>query len=60
MTPSHRNTIFIEDARVLSHERFDANQYVLRLEAPKCAAAATPGSFVHLTCDESLPMRRPL
>ena len=60
MTPSHRNTIFIEDARVLSHERFDASQYVLRLEAPKCAAAATPGSFVHLTCDESLPMRRPL
>ena len=60
MTPTHRNTIFIEDAKVLSHERFDANQYVLRLEAPKCAAAATPGSFVHLTCDESLPMRRPL
>jgi len=60
VTPTHRNTIFIEDAKVLSHERFDANQYVLRLEAPKCAAAATPGSFVHLTCDESLPMRRPL
>ena len=58
--PSHRGTIFIEDAEVLSHERFDANQYVLRLKAPKCAASATPGSFVHLTCDESLPMRRPL
>jgi len=58
--PVSRGTIFIEDAEVLSHERFDANQYVLRLEAPKCAAAATPGSFVHLSCDESLPMRRPL
>jgi dihydroorotate dehydrogenase electron transfer subunit len=58
--PVSRGTIFIEDAEVLSHERFDANQYVLRLKAPKCAAAATPGSFVHLTCDESLPMRRPL
>ena len=32
----------------------------LTLEAPKCARAATPGSFVHLSCDESLPMRRPL
>jgi len=56
----HRSTIFIEDAEVLSHERFDAKQYVLRLKAPKCAAAAAPGSFVHLSCDESLPMRRPL
>ncbi len=58
--PSHRNTIFIEDAEVLSHDRFDANQFILKLQAPKCAAAAKPGSFVHLTCDEALPMRRPL
>lgn len=58
--PAHRNTLFIEDAEVLAHDRFDANQYVLRLRAPKCAAAAVPGSFVHLTCDASLPMRRPL
>ena len=33
---------------------------MLRLEAPKCAAAATPGSFAHLSCDALLPMRRPL
>jgi len=45
---------------VLAHERFDGNQYILKLQAPKCAKAATPGSFVHLSCDESLPMRRPL
>lgn len=60
ISTSHRNTIFIEDAEVLAHDRFDANQYILKLKAPKCAAAATPGSFVHLTCDETLPMRRPL
>lgn len=58
--PAHRGSIFLEEAEVLAHERFDANQYVLKLLAPKCARAATPGSFVHLTCDESLPMRRPL
>jgi dihydroorotate dehydrogenase electron transfer subunit len=58
--PAHRGTIFLEEAEVVSHDRFDANQFVLRLRAPKCAQAATPGSFVHLTCDESLPMRRPL
>jgi dihydroorotate dehydrogenase electron transfer subunit len=57
---THRGTIFLEDAEVLAHEQFEANQFILRLKAPKCARRATPGSFVHLTCDESLPMRRPL
>ncbi|HWK73598.1 MAG TPA: dihydroorotate dehydrogenase electron transfer subunit [Povalibacter sp.] len=56
----HRGTIFLEEAEVLAQEEFDARQFVLKLKAPKCAAAATPGSFVHLSCDESLPMRRPL
>jgi dihydroorotate dehydrogenase electron transfer subunit len=56
----HRGTIFVEDAEVLAQERFDGNQFILKLQAPKCAKAATPGSFVHLSCDESLPMRRPL
>ena len=32
----------------------------MRIRAPKCAAAAKPGSFVHICCDEALPMRRPL
>jgi dihydroorotate dehydrogenase electron transfer subunit len=58
--PSHRGTIFLEDAEVVAQDAFDANQFILKLKAPKCAAAARPGSFVHLSCDESLPMRRPL
>jgi dihydroorotate dehydrogenase electron transfer subunit len=56
----HRGTIFEERAEVLAHERFAGDQLVLTLQAPKCACAATPGSFVHLSCDEQLPMRRPL
>lgn len=32
----------------------------MRIRAPKCSAAAIPGSFVHVTCDATLPMRRPL
>jgi dihydroorotate dehydrogenase electron transfer subunit len=59
-TKSHRGTIFVEDAEVLAHERYEGNQFVLKLRAPQCAQAATAGSFVHLSCDESLPMRRPL
>jgi dihydroorotate dehydrogenase electron transfer subunit len=55
-----RGTIFLEEARVLSQLAYDAEQFVLRLAAPKCAAHAHPGSFVHLTCDPTIPMRRPL
>jgi len=57
---SARGTIFLETGRVLSQLKYDAEQFVLRLSAPKCAAHAEPGSFVHLTCDDSIPMRRPL
>lgn len=56
----NRDTIFVEDAEVLSTTTFPGEQFVMRLRAPRCAAAATPGSFAHITCDESLPMRRPL
>ncbi len=57
---SHRGTLFVEDAVVIEQTSHPAEQYILRLHAPKCAASATPGSFVHLTCDASVPMRRPL
>ena len=57
---SHRGTVHVEDARLLDRQEYAGGQYVIRLEAPKCAATAQPGSFVHLTCDPLLPMRRPL
>jgi dihydroorotate dehydrogenase electron transfer subunit len=56
----NRGTIFLEDARVLDQKPFDGDQYVIRVEAPKCAAAAQPGSFAHVTVDTAIPMRRPL
>lgn len=56
----NRDTIFVEDGEVLSIAAFPGDQFVMRIRAAKCAAAAAPGSFVHITCDESLPMRRPL
>jgi dihydroorotate dehydrogenase electron transfer subunit len=55
-----RGTIFLEQARVLSQLAYDAEQFVIRLAAPKCAAHALPGTFAHLTCDPTIPMRRPL
>lgn len=59
-TRSHRGTLFVEDAEVSSIKRYSGAQYRLRLQSPKCAAHATPGSFVHLQCDASIPLRRPL
>jgi dihydroorotate dehydrogenase electron transfer subunit len=60
LSGSHRGTILLEDARVLTHSHFEGEQHVLRLQSPRCAERATPGSFVHLRCADELPMRRPL
>jgi dihydroorotate dehydrogenase electron transfer subunit len=56
----NRNTIFVEDGELLCVDEFPGEQFIMRIRAPKCADVAQPGSFVHITCDDSLPMRRPL
>lgn len=56
----NRNSIFVEEGEVLAIDTFPGEQFIMRIRSPKCAATAQPGSFVHLTCDDSLPMRRPL
>ncbi len=55
-----RGTIHLEDAPILAHDAYQGGQQILRLHAPGIAAAATPGSFAHLRCDERLAMRRPM
>jgi dihydroorotate dehydrogenase electron transfer subunit len=57
---SHRGTIFVEDARIIRHEAFAADQYILRVAAPECAQRAVAGSFAHVRCARYIPMRRPL
>ncbi len=57
---AHRDTIFVEQAKILAHEAYAGAQYMLRIEAPEMAAHALPGSFAHLQCAPWLPMRRPL
>jgi dihydroorotate dehydrogenase electron transfer subunit len=58
--PAHRGSIFLEEGKLIAQEEWPGEQFVLRVSAPKCAARALPGSFVHLTCDPDVPMRRPL
>lgn len=60
MSHNNRGTIICEDVRVLTSERFPGDQYVVRLAAPRIAARAGAGSFVHLRCSDDLPMRRPM
>ena len=60
MTDAHRETIFLEDAEVLSHEHLPGDQHILALRAPECASHALPGSFVHIRCGDEIPLRRPI
>ena len=56
----HRDTLYVEDAVVLEHDSYPGEQFILRVRAPECATHARPGSFAHIRCSASLPMRRPL
>jgi dihydroorotate dehydrogenase electron transfer subunit len=56
----NRGTLFVEDAEVVSVTSFPGEQFIARLNAPQCATHASAGSFIHIQCDEHIPMRRPL
>jgi dihydroorotate dehydrogenase electron transfer subunit len=56
----NRGSVFLEDARILAQRAWPGQQFVLRVQAPRAAGKALPGTFAHISCDPSLPMRRPL
>ncbi|MDX1404178.1 MAG: dihydroorotate dehydrogenase electron transfer subunit [Woeseiaceae bacterium] len=60
LAQANRGTLFVEDAQVVSVNTFPGEQFIMRLAAPRCAARASAGSFIHLQCDPHIPMRRPL
>lgn len=53
-------SIFDESAEVLAHASHPGDQHILRLHAPKIAAHAEPGQFVHIRVSEGRAMRRPI
>lgn len=59
-TTGNRDTLHMEDAEIVEQLAFAGDQYLLRLHAPNTANKALPGNFVHLRCDDRLPMRRPM
>lgn len=58
--PTQRNTLVVEQARILAHDAFDGAQHVLRVHAPQQSARAQAGQFVHLRVASHRPLRRPL
>ena len=60
MSQSHRNTIYVEQAKILAHESYAGEQYILSVHAPQIAVCAKAGQFAHIQCGPGLPMRRPI
>ena len=58
--PKTRNTLYVEQANLISHKAYQGEQYHMVLKAPETSAHATPGHFVHIQCNESIFMRRPM
>ncbi len=53
-------SIAVDTARIISHEAFGGEQYIIRLASEKIASRTLPGQFVHLKVGDTLPMRRPI
>lgn len=60
MAEAYRNTIFEEEAGIIANAMHPGGQFIMRLHAPKIAAAADPGQFVHVRVSPERPMRRPI
>jgi len=57
---NQRNTVFEEQAEILAHITHPGDQFVMRVRAPKTAANAKPGQFVHLRVSPERALRRPI
>jgi len=55
-----RGSILVEQAKILSHEEYPGQQFVMTVKAPEIVKRARAGQFVHIRCGFELPMRRPL
>ena len=58
--PKTRNTLYVEQANLISHKAYQGEQYHMMLKAPETSTHAKPGHFVHIQCNESIFMRRPM
>ena len=59
-TADTRGSIVVETGRIVEVTPYDGDQVVMRIRAPRIAARAQAGHFVHLRCSPDRPMRRPM
>ena len=55
-----RNTLYVEEAELVSQDTYENKQYHMKLRAPETSKHSSPGHFVHMQCDSSIYMRRPM
>ena len=55
-----RDTLLVEDGKVVSATAYAGAQHILRLHAPRIAGRSMAGHFVHLRCAPELLLRRPM
>ena len=60
LLPDPRNALYVEDSQIIANVRHGGDQFVMRLNAPKTAAHAAPGQFMHVQVSGDRPMRRPI
>ena len=53
-------SIFEEKATVVNQKKYDSDQFIITLKAPKASKAAKPGEFAFVDCGENTLLRRPL
>ncbi len=58
--PKTRNTLYVEQAKLISQDIYDNDQYHMILQAPETSVHAKPGHFVHMQCNSTIYMRRPM
>ena len=58
--PNTRNTLYVEQAQLISQDIYEDNQFHMTLRAPNTSRNANPVPFVHMQCDTSTHMRRPM
>ncbi len=60
MNKAHRNTIFVEDCRIIEHQKHKGGQYIIKLQTKNIAKNTKSGQFVHISCGANILMRRPI
>ncbi len=55
-----RNTIYSTKATIVRHDKFLAKQFIITLLVPDIITNITAGQFVHIECDKSLLLKRPM